>query len=251
MRLRQIALVAQELDPVVEDLCAVLGIEVGFNDPGVATFGLHNAVMPVGDTFLEVVSPVEENTTAGRYLARMGGDCGYMVMLQTYDFDADLARLNEIGVRIVWNADLDDIRAMHLHPRDTGGTLCSIDQPTPPEAWRWGGPEWTSKVRTEVSRGLAGAVLQSPDPEKLARRFGDVFGQAMRDAGDGAFGIVLGAGTLRFEPAEDDRGECLTAFEVHCADRERALATAKSRGLEVRRAAVKICGTWIRLGLSA
>ncbi|MCP5069350.1 MAG: hypothetical protein GY946_22525, partial [bacterium] len=47
MRLRQIALVAKELDPVVERLCSVLGIEVGFNDPGVAAFGLVNAVMPV------------------------------------------------------------------------------------------------------------------------------------------------------------------------------------------------------------
>jgi len=66
MRLRQVALVARELDPVVADLTAVLGIEVAFHDPGVAEFGLRNAVMPVGDTFLEVVSPVQENTTAGR-----------------------------------------------------------------------------------------------------------------------------------------------------------------------------------------
>ena len=63
MRLRQIALVAQELDPVVENLCAVLGIEVGFNDPGVAAFGLHNAVMPVGDTVLEVVSAFGQKRT--------------------------------------------------------------------------------------------------------------------------------------------------------------------------------------------
>ena len=57
MRLRQIALVARELEPVVDDLCAVLGLEVCYRDPGVAEFGLHNALMPIGTSFLEVVSP--------------------------------------------------------------------------------------------------------------------------------------------------------------------------------------------------
>ena len=45
MRIRQIALVAEELDPVVDELCGVLDLEVGFRDPGVSEFGLHNAVM--------------------------------------------------------------------------------------------------------------------------------------------------------------------------------------------------------------
>ena len=80
MRLRQIALVARELEPVVSDFSAILGIEVAYNDPGVRVFGLENAVMPVGDTFLEVVSPIEGGTTAGRLLERRG-DGGYMVIL--------------------------------------------------------------------------------------------------------------------------------------------------------------------------
>ena len=41
-----------------------------FDDPGVGEFGLINAVFPVGDTFVEVVSAVQPGTTAGRYLAR-------------------------------------------------------------------------------------------------------------------------------------------------------------------------------------
>ena len=70
MHIRQVALVARDLEPVVADLCAVFGLEVAFRDPGVGEFGLHNAVMPVGTTFLEVVSPVREGTTAGRFLEK-------------------------------------------------------------------------------------------------------------------------------------------------------------------------------------
>ena len=50
MRLRQIALAARELEPVLDELHAVFGIEVGYRDPGVKMFGLHNGVIPVGDT---------------------------------------------------------------------------------------------------------------------------------------------------------------------------------------------------------
>ena len=65
MRIRQLVLVSEDRDSVVNELCSLFQIEVAFYDPGIIHFGLENAVLPVGDTFLEVVSPVKENTTAG------------------------------------------------------------------------------------------------------------------------------------------------------------------------------------------
>ncbi len=109
MRIRQVALVAHQLEPVVADLCAVLGIEICFRDEGVGAFGLENALMPVGDTLLEVVSPIRSETSAGRYLERRGGDAGYMVLLQSEDLGADRQRLDRLGVRIVWETTLPDI----------------------------------------------------------------------------------------------------------------------------------------------
>src|SRR5262245_66578243 len=83
VRLRQVALVAAELEPAVDSLCDVLGLEVAYHDPGVEVFGLRNAVMPVGDTFLEVVAPDRPGTTAGRLLDQRGGDGGYMVIVRS------------------------------------------------------------------------------------------------------------------------------------------------------------------------
>src|SRR4249920_154934 len=82
LRLRQLALVANDLDPVVDDLKGVFGVEVAFNDPRMKSFSLKNAVIPVGHQFVKVVAPIEDNTADGRYLARRGGDSGYMVILQ-------------------------------------------------------------------------------------------------------------------------------------------------------------------------
>ena len=48
IRLRQVALVARELEPVVDRLCSELGLSVCFRDPGVGAFGLHNALFKIG-----------------------------------------------------------------------------------------------------------------------------------------------------------------------------------------------------------
>ena len=80
LRLRQIALVAEKLAPVEAELTDVLGIAVCYNDPGVAHFGLENALLPIGNQLLEVVAPIQENTAGGRYLTRRGGNGGYMVI---------------------------------------------------------------------------------------------------------------------------------------------------------------------------
>ena len=68
MDIRQIVMVSSVRDPIVKGLCNLFDFEVAFNDPGVGHFGLENAVIPMGTDFLEVVSPTQDNTTAGRYL---------------------------------------------------------------------------------------------------------------------------------------------------------------------------------------
>ena len=166
LRLRQVALVARDLEPVVEDLCHVLGTEVVFRDPDVAVFGLHNALMPLGDTFLEVVSPVRPDASAARLLERRRGDGGYMVIVQTSDLDADRRRLAALGVRIVFETTLDDIATIHLHPRDVGGAIVSLDAARPPSSWRWAGYDWEARPRNNAA--IVGAELQGPDPAALA-----------------------------------------------------------------------------------
>ena len=246
MRLRQIALVAEQLDPVVEDLCAVLGLEVSFNDPGVAVFGLHNALLPVGDTFLEVVSPVKENTTAGRLLERRGGDGGYMVILQTGDLEADRQRVTQLGVRIVFEVNARKAQGIHLHPRDIGGAILSLDVPEPADDWPYAG-SWKSHVRTERVREIVGAELQANDPAAMARRWAEVLGRTAAPAGDGAHEIAIDGGTLRFVPISDGRGEGVSGITLAATDKDAVLAAARDRGSPVDGDTLELCGTRIRL----
>jgi hypothetical protein len=175
IRLRQVAMIAPDLDAVVDELCATFGPKVCFHDPGVAEFGLRNALLLVGDQFLEVLSPTREATTVQRLLDRRGGAGGYMPIFEVDDLDERIDQLTANDVRIVWAGDFPDIRGRHLHPRDVGGTLVSIDQPVPSGSWRWGGPDWEARSG-ELLQGAAvtaieGVVVSAADPEAMSTRW--------------------------------------------------------------------------------
>lgn len=196
---------ARDLDPVVDELCELLGLTVCFRDPGVAEFGLHNALMCIGDQFLEVVSPTTEGTTAGRLLDRRGGDGGYMAIFEVDDLDRRVEHVTAHGARIVWSLDLDDIRGRHLHPRDVGGAIVSIDEPTPMGSWRWAGPDWRAHADTTVVSGIAGVTVAASDPDAMRARWSEL-------------GFDVGVG---FAPA-GERGEGIDELHLVATDRDRS-----------------------------
>src|SRR2546430_11827477 len=117
LRLRQICLVARELEPVVDDIRAILGLEICYRDSGVAKYGLVNALFPIGTSFLEVVAPVEPNTAAGRFLDRSGGHGGYMAIFDCENPGRRRRHAETIGIRIAHLIRHADYLGMHLHSR--------------------------------------------------------------------------------------------------------------------------------------
>jgi catechol 2,3-dioxygenase-like lactoylglutathione lyase family enzyme len=161
-RLRQVAIAVGDLDRSVELLRSRLALEEPFADPAVRYFGLRNAVFAIGDTFLELVSPVQDGTAAERLLERRGGDCGYMAMLQVEDVATARERARRLGIREVFEVEFDDIAEAHLHPTEIGGAIVSISEPQPPSSWRWGG---SGLATAEHLGGRAG-----PDRRRRRRR---------------------------------------------------------------------------------
>ena len=172
-RLRQAVLAANDLDAKVESLRTALGLREPFSDPAVAYFGLKNAVFAIGDQFLEVVSPVQPDTSAGRLLARRGGDCGYMAMFQVESVADARTRAGELGVREIFDVRFDDIVEAHLHPGDMRGAIVSVSEPEPAEAWRWGGPDWRAR---SVPGRIASLTVAVSDPEATRERWSTVIG---------------------------------------------------------------------------
>lgn len=199
---------ATSLEPVVDELSSELKLRVAYRDPSVAMFGLHNAVLPVGSQFVEVVSPLPgpdgTGTAAGRHLARLGGDGGYMVICHTDDQDRVRSRASQLGVRIAFEANEHGYRILQLHPRDTGGSFLEVDyQPGGADPWGpWtpAGPDWRSAVCTDVVEGIAGVTVASTDVARTARVWGSLLGL---EVGEGPV-IALENATVRFVPGPVD-----------------------------------------------
>ncbi len=246
LRMRQICLVARELAPVVETFRDVFGLEVCRRDSGVGKYGLENALFPIGNGFLEVVAPVRDGTTAGRYLERRGGDGGYMVITQCADLAQRRARCEAVGVRVANEIRYTDYQELQLHPRDVGAAMLSFSRQEGGEAadgpWHPAASQSTPAFLAASVRSMTGAELQSEDPERLARRWGEVMELPVsRDERSRPL-IALDDARLRFVPATDRRGEGLAGLDLDCADKGRLLSRARSKNLAAEGDMVVACG---------
>ena len=226
MDIRQIVMVSSLRDPIVSDLNKLFGLEVAFNDPGVGHFGLENAVMPLGTDFLEVVSPIEENTTAERYLHKRGGDGGYMVIIQVDDFDRSKSLVHDNEIEIVWDTDLPEAKAIHLHPKQMGGAIVSLDWMNPKESWKWAGPEWNNHITDDI-KGIDGIEIQASNPEEMFNRWKDILD--VSNINESEKKIYLDNTWIGFID-EDDRGPGISAFSLIANNKELLMNKAKEYG---------------------
>ena len=194
LRLRQVVVAAADLAATRTEIEDQLGLPHVWADPGVAHFGLRNALYAIGDTFLEVVSPFRDDAPARRFLDRSGRDAGYMAIVQTSDSLEEVrSRAQRLGIRIVFEAQGDGIRGLHFHPADTDGTLLSVDRCEVEPAWPWAGPAW--ELAPDRGYGsITSASFAVTDPRSVSSRWAELL--AVPHTDDHA--IELDGSTLRF-----------------------------------------------------
>jgi hypothetical protein len=137
-------------------------------------------------------------------LERRGGDSGYMVLHEVDDLDDRLADLADRSVRIIWAADHHDIRGRHLHPKDVGGAIVSLDGAIPEGSWRWAGDTWTAHRQNSVVSAIAGVTVGAHDPEAMRARWEE-----------------LGVSTSITFSAAGPRGEGIDQIDLVATDRRR------------------------------
>ena len=251
MRLRQIAFIAHEIAPVADQLGQVFGLKVGFRDPGVEVFGLKNVVMPVGGEFLEVLEPFRDDASGARYLARRGGDAGYMVILQDADALAHRTRLEAAGMRVIAKSPDRRYQFTHFHPGDCAGVLMSINSVVGDAGWRdsrsdWppAGPDWRG-FESQTSLGIASVTIQARDPVAAAERWSMLLAEPARRAGS-AMEIALDPGLIRFVEPVDADGTGVVGLDIVVRDPAAAFDAARRLGLPTSEDSIRICGVAIR-----
>ena len=254
LRLRQIAVMAPELSPVVDEFRDVLGLEVCFVDPGVGHFGLENALLPLGNQFIELLAPIRENTAGGRYLVRRNGAGGYMVITQCDDQAPRRERIAQLGIRLVTDHQGQEFVNMQLHPKDTGGSFFEIDEQTGADAHApdgpWtpaGGAGWKQAQRLHRVTGIRAAEMQADDPDAVAKRWSSIADIAVSRDSDGNPCLVLDNATLRFVRCTDGRPEGLGGLDLEASDKAAVLAAAEARGCVTGDAEIMLGGMRLNL----
>jgi hypothetical protein len=254
MKLRQVVFVCKDLESNAQELCETLGIEIAYRDPGVAKWGLANVVCPTGNDFLEIVSPQQDGTSAGRYIERRKGDGGYMVILQVPDAVRERERITALGVRAVEKKDLAEYKYTHFHPSDTAGVLLSIDQTVAPAGvdpklwWPPASKDWRAHAKANVTNGLGGVEIQAHDPDAAAALWSKILNRPV----EGDIIRLDDDGEIRFVPIADDRGPGVSAYDIKTVDRQAVIARAHKRHhppahVPSSPAQIELCGCRINL----
>ncbi|MFN8079219.1 MAG: methylmalonyl-CoA epimerase [Kineosporiaceae bacterium] len=96
--------------------------------------GVHEAMMAVGDsgTHVQILAPLTPSSTIAKYLDRRGPGIQQMAY-RVQDLDAVCATLRERGVRLLYDVPkrgTANSRVNFLHPKDAGGVLVELVEPS-------------------------------------------------------------------------------------------------------------------------
>jgi len=93
--------------------------------------GVEAALLDVGESHVELLAPLGDDTPVGKFLAKRGPGLHH-VAYQVDDIEATLRRLRDQGLRLIDESPRTGIRQSQvafLHPSSSGGVLTEIVQP--------------------------------------------------------------------------------------------------------------------------
>ena len=250
LRLRQVCLVASDLEAEAARIASIFGFEACYRDPNVAKYGLENVLFPIGTRFLEIVSPTRPGTAAGRFLERHGGRHGYMVILDCDDPERYRRRAESLGVRVANLIRHDAYFGVQLHPKDTGGAMLEFNSTVggedPEGPYGPAGPDWRRAIRRDRTLAMTSVEIEAPDPASIAQRWGQIMERKAEDSGNGRRRIALDAGAIEFVPARVPE-PVFSGVALEAADARALLAEAETRGCAESDATVSACGMRFRI----
>ena len=127
-RVNHTAIVVADMDEAIRRWQSLTGGELTSRRPAPAQ-GVEVAFIELGDTKVELIRPLSEDSGVARFLAKRGESLHHLA-LEVEDLQKVMARLGEAGVRFI---DQTPRRSSHgqiafLHPQSTGGVLIELVQ---------------------------------------------------------------------------------------------------------------------------
>jgi methylmalonyl-CoA epimerase len=129
-RIDHIGVAVADLDAAVELHERTYGMQLAHRET-VTEQGVEAVLLDVGENHVELLRPLADDTPVGRFLASRGPGLHH-VAFQVADIEGALARLRDLGVRMIDEAPRVGIRGSRvafLHPSASGGVLTELVEP--------------------------------------------------------------------------------------------------------------------------
>lgn len=250
LRLRQVCLVAPNLAAAAARLESVLGLQPCHRDPNLARYGLENVLFPVGHDFIEIVSPIQPDTAAGRFLAQRGGRGGYMVIFDCDDPHRRGQHAQDLGIRIASTLAHETYLGVQLHPRDTGAAMIEFNHTEGGDdvhgPYHPAGPDWQQALRGDVTTRLLAVDIDAADPAALAAHWARILEVPLLPTDGGRHELAVGDGKIRF--SHGSAPAIFSGIDVQVVDPARVRQAAVAAGCIGSDGGIDLCG--IRVSLS-
>ena len=128
-KIEHVALAVEDLDAAIAHYRDVWGLEVSHREL-VADQGVEEAMLPLGESFLQLLGPTGPDTTVGKFIDRRGEGLHH-IAYEVDDLVATLAALKESGTALIDEAPRRGGRGhmvAFVHPKGNHGLLVELIQ---------------------------------------------------------------------------------------------------------------------------
>jgi methylmalonyl-CoA epimerase len=129
-RIDHIGVAVADLDAAIELHAELYGMTLVHRET-ITAQGVEAALLDVGESHVELLQPLGEDTSVGRFLERHGPGLHH-VAYAVQDVDEALRTLRERGLRAIDETPRPGIRGSRiafLHPATAGGVLTELVEP--------------------------------------------------------------------------------------------------------------------------
>ena len=128
-KIEHVAIAVDDLEAAVRHYSEVWGIEVEHRER-VEDQGVEEAMLPIGESYLQLLGATGPETTVGKFLAKRGPGLHH-IAYEVDDLEATLAELKEKGVPLIDEAPRKGGRGhmvAFVHPKGNHGLLVELIQ---------------------------------------------------------------------------------------------------------------------------
>jgi methylmalonyl-CoA/ethylmalonyl-CoA epimerase len=129
MKVDHIGIATRQIDEALELWRDALGLEIESTEE-VTEQGVRVAMLPIGNTHIELLEPLIQNSPVGKFLAKRGPGIHH-VAIRVTDIQAALARLKEKGTRLIDETPrvgAGGCLVAFVHPSSANGVLLELVQ---------------------------------------------------------------------------------------------------------------------------